>query len=107
MAQPDRKAKPQFSQPVRQISLMLIVLALTGVGAFHFVRGRGATTVPYAGGSLGANVSSGGGLALGLEGGVKQFIVPGGAITASAFISTTGDFNPFTIGVQGGVSIFI
>ena len=34
MAQPDRKAKPQFSQPVRQISLMLIVLALTGVGAF-------------------------------------------------------------------------
>lgn len=34
MAQPDRKAKPQFSQPVRQISLMLIVLGLTGVGAF-------------------------------------------------------------------------
>jgi len=34
MAQPDRKAKPHFSQPVRQISLMLIVLALTGVGAF-------------------------------------------------------------------------
>ena len=34
MAQPDRKAKPQFSQPVRQISLMLIALALTGVGAF-------------------------------------------------------------------------
>lgn len=34
MAQPDRKAKPQFSQPVRQISLMLIALALTGVGVF-------------------------------------------------------------------------
>jgi hypothetical protein len=33
MAQPDRKERPQFSQPVRQISLMLIVLALTGVGA--------------------------------------------------------------------------
>ena len=34
MAQPDRKAKPQFSQPVRQISLMLIALALTGAGVF-------------------------------------------------------------------------
>lgn len=34
MAQPDREHKPQFSQPVRQISLMLIVLGLTGVGAF-------------------------------------------------------------------------
>lgn len=34
MAQPDREQKPQFSQPVRQISLMLAVLALTGVGAF-------------------------------------------------------------------------
>lgn len=34
MAQPDREQKPQFSQPVRQISLMLIVLALTAVGGF-------------------------------------------------------------------------
>lgn len=34
MAQPDREYKPQFSQPVRQISLMLIVLGLTGFGAF-------------------------------------------------------------------------
>ena len=34
MAQPDQEAGPQFSQPVRQISLMLLVLALTGVGAF-------------------------------------------------------------------------
>jgi hypothetical protein len=34
MAQPDREERPQFSQPFRQISLMLIVLALTGVGAF-------------------------------------------------------------------------
>ena len=34
MAQPDRKAKPQFSQPVRQISLMLIALGLTGTGVF-------------------------------------------------------------------------
>lgn len=34
MAQPDREQRPQFSQPVRQISLMLIVLALTGFGAF-------------------------------------------------------------------------
>ena len=34
MAQPAREAKPQFSQPVRQISLMLIVLALSGFGAF-------------------------------------------------------------------------
>ncbi len=34
MAQPERTDRPQFSQPVRQVSLMLIVLALTGVGAF-------------------------------------------------------------------------
>ena len=34
MAQPDRQAGPQFSQPVRQITLMLIALGLTGVGVF-------------------------------------------------------------------------
>lgn len=34
MAQPDQEQKLQFSQPVRQITLMLIVLALTAVGAF-------------------------------------------------------------------------
>ncbi len=34
MAQPDREHRPQFSQPVRQISLMLIALGLTGAGAF-------------------------------------------------------------------------
>lgn len=34
MAQTERTERPQFSQPVRQISLMLIVMALTGFGAF-------------------------------------------------------------------------
>ncbi len=34
MAQPDQKQRPQFSQPVRQITLMLIVLGLTAVGGF-------------------------------------------------------------------------
>ena len=34
MAQQERSERPQFSRPVRQISLMLIVLALTGFGAF-------------------------------------------------------------------------
>ncbi|KIN70757.1 putative MotA/TolQ/ExbB proton channel family protein [Sulfitobacter noctilucae] len=34
MAQTERTTRPQFSQPVRQISLMLIVLGLTGFGAF-------------------------------------------------------------------------
>ena len=34
MAQPDRETGPHFSQPVRQITLMLIVLGLTGAGAF-------------------------------------------------------------------------
>jgi hypothetical protein len=34
MAQPDHEERPQFSQPFRQISLMLIVLALSAVGAF-------------------------------------------------------------------------
>jgi len=34
MAQTERTTRPQFSQPFRQISLMLIVLALTGFGAF-------------------------------------------------------------------------
>ncbi|MEQ9257872.1 MAG: biopolymer transporter ExbB [Roseovarius sp.] len=34
MAEPDREVEPQFSQPVRQILLMLIVLGLSGFGAF-------------------------------------------------------------------------
>lgn len=34
MAQPDRKARPHFSQPVRQIILMLIALGLASFGAF-------------------------------------------------------------------------
>ncbi len=34
MAQSDRESKLQFSQPVRQITLMLIALGLTGIGAF-------------------------------------------------------------------------
>jgi len=34
MYQPDLEAAPQFSQPVRQILLMLIALGLTGFGAF-------------------------------------------------------------------------
>ena len=34
MAQSDREFKPQFSQPVRQITLMLIALGLSGIGAF-------------------------------------------------------------------------
>ncbi len=34
MDQPDREVEPQFSHPVRQIVLMLLVLALTGLGAF-------------------------------------------------------------------------
>ncbi|MGC1494840.1 MAG: biopolymer transporter ExbB [Sulfitobacter sp.] len=34
MAQSEREQRPQFSQPVRQITLMLIVLALTAVGGF-------------------------------------------------------------------------
>ncbi|WP_037255233.1 biopolymer transporter ExbB [Roseobacter sp. SK209-2-6] len=34
MATPDRKIRPQFSQPVRQVILMLIALGLAGFGAF-------------------------------------------------------------------------
>ncbi|MFS4580610.1 biopolymer transporter ExbB [Phaeobacter sp. C3_T13_0] len=34
MAQPDRESRPQFSQPVRQIIMMLIALGLSGFGAF-------------------------------------------------------------------------
>ena len=34
MAQPETEVKPQFSQPVRQVVLMLAVLGLTGFGAF-------------------------------------------------------------------------
>lgn len=34
MDQPDREVEPQFSRPVRQIVLMLIVLGLTAAGAF-------------------------------------------------------------------------
>ena len=34
MAQPLREADPQFSQPVRQITTMILVLALVGAGAY-------------------------------------------------------------------------
>lgn len=34
MAQPGQEAKPQFSRPVRQITLMLLALGLSGFGAF-------------------------------------------------------------------------
>ncbi len=34
MAQPDRETRVQFSQPVRQIMMMLIALGLSGFGAF-------------------------------------------------------------------------
>jgi hypothetical protein len=34
MDQPDIEAEPQFSQPVRQVLMMLLVLGLTGSGAF-------------------------------------------------------------------------
>ena len=34
MDQPDREAEPFFSQPVRQILLMLVVLVLVGIGAW-------------------------------------------------------------------------
>lgn len=34
MGQPDREIEPQFSHPIRQIILMLVVLGLTGFGAF-------------------------------------------------------------------------
>ena len=34
MAQPDHEPKPQFSQPVGQISAMLLVLGLSGAGVF-------------------------------------------------------------------------
>lgn len=34
MAQPKNEARPQFSQPVRQIALMLMVIGLTSFGAF-------------------------------------------------------------------------
>lgn len=34
MVLPEHEVRPVFSQPVRQISLMLIVLALSGFGSF-------------------------------------------------------------------------
>lgn len=34
MSQADREARPQFSQPVRQIALMLLVLGFSGMAAF-------------------------------------------------------------------------
>lgn len=39
MDQPDREAEPQFSHPVRQIVMMLVVLALAGVGIFSPCQG--------------------------------------------------------------------
>lgn len=79
---------------------------LTAFGAFHFASNPDARTVPFAGASLGASLSDGGGLAIGAQGGVKHFVAPGGAVTLAAVVNTNDDFDPIQFGVQAGVSIF-
>lgn len=77
--------------------------ALFVFGAYHF-GGPGATTVPFLEANLGTSITSDSDLAFGGRGGAKFFFLPGGALTADAFVTTTGDVT--TIGAEAGVSIF-
>jgi hypothetical protein len=80
---------------------------LTAFGALHFPSDPTARTVPFVGVDLGLSLTDGSGLALGAQGGIKQFFLPGGALTAAAFVDTNDGFDPVILGVQAGVSIFI
>lgn len=72
-------------------------------GAYHFGR-PGATTVPFLEANLGTSITSDTDLAFGGRGGAKFFFLPGGALTADGFVTTTGDVT--SIGAEAGVSIF-
>ena len=80
---------------------------LLAFGALHFPSAPDARTVPFVGANLGASVTDGGGLAIGAQGGIKQFFLPGGALTVSAFANTDDSFDDVVAGVQAGVSIFV
>ena len=80
---------------------------LTAFGALHVPSTPDSRSVPYVGASVGSSLTDGGGVALGAEGGVKLFFLPGGAVTVNAFANTDDSFDAVTAGVQGGVSIFI
>jgi hypothetical protein len=73
-------------------------------GAYHFGR-NGATTVPFLEANLGTNLTGDSDLVFGGRGGAKVFFLPGGALTAAGFLSTTGEVT--TVGAQAGVSIFL
>ncbi|WP_420454870.1 hypothetical protein [Rubrivirga sp.] len=72
-------------------------------GAYHFGR-RGATTVPFLEANPGTSITDDSDLAFGGRGGAKVFFLPGGALTANGFLTTTGDRT--TVGAEAGVSIF-
>ena len=72
-------------------------------GAYHFAR-PGATTVPFLELNLGTSITDESDLAFGGRGGAKFFFLPGGALVADGFVTTTGDVT--TIGAEAGVSIF-
>lgn len=80
---------------------------MTVFGALHVPQSTSDTSVPYVGVNLGANLSGGGGLAVGAEGGLKQFFLPGGALTVAAFLNTNSGLDAVTLGVGAGVSIFL
>ena len=87
MAQPDRKAKPQFSQPVRQISLMLIALGLTGTGVFlalpRVLPIFAATIVGGIGSVFGAVL---GGFIVGIAANMALLVLPSGYSPAVPFL---------------------
>lgn len=73
-------------------------------GAYHFGR-YGATTVPFIEANLGTSLTDDSDLVFGGRGGAKFFFLPGGALTADAFVSTDGDVT--RVGAEAGVSIFL
>lgn len=78
--------------------------AILAFGAYHF-GGRGARTVPFLEANLGTSLTSDSDLTFGGRGGAKFFFLPGGALTANAFLSTDGGFT--VVGAEAGVSIFL
>lgn len=73
-------------------------------GAYHFSR-PGQTTVPFIEANLGTSITDESDLAFGGRGGAKFFFLPGGALVADVFVSSTGEVT--TVGAEAGVSIFL
>ncbi|MEM0963870.1 MAG: hypothetical protein AAGK21_15185 [Bacteroidota bacterium] len=83
---------------------------LTVIGAYYPSGGEARTTYPFVGAQLGASFTGdGSGLAIGARAGVQRFVSESAAITLSANLLTTDDFDvgAALISLNAGFSLFL